>query len=260
MKIFVTDVDGTTLLKGEKEFNKEVKNAFKKIKDNGNELIVASGRTYRNLHKIFDYDDTITYISENGNMIVENGKILFLNKFKDGLARKIIEYLGGINDIAILVSTQSKALYYENGEVYVDEDETPVEVNFQLIDFINFINEEIIKISFYKEAMDEKFYEIYHFLINNFNDVEVFNANNNRIDVSPTNGNKGEAVKFVFNKKHINLEDLYAFGDGENDISMLKLTKNSYCPNHALDVVKKNSNHTFTDFALAVSSILSSSE
>ncbi len=257
-KIIVSDVDGTSMKSGEQEFRKEVKEAYLKVLNNDSYLIVASGRTYRNLFKIFNYDKRIIYISENGNQIVFNEEFLKINKFNHDEAIDIIKFLYGYKKdlIAILISTPFEAIYYENDEIYIDEEETPRYKNIDLMKLIEYFNgKDIIKISIFKEKMDTLFYEIYDSLNKKYSDIEVFDANNRWIDVSPLNGNKGEAVKYVLDRFKINDLALYVFGDGENDISMLKLTENSYCPNDSLDSVKKIALHQYVHFEDTLSSL-----
>ena len=250
-KVIVCDVDGTTLKSGERVFNDNVKKAFKKILDDKSYLVVASGRTYRNLYKIFDYNKNVVYIAENGNQIVFNENILKINKFDKEKGIEIIKYLYSFKKdlIAILISTPDEAIYYKENNIYIDEEETPRYKDIDLNKLIkNFDNKEIIKISIFKEKMDDLFYKIYHSLNEKFDNIEVFDANNRWIDISNKNGNKGQAVKFVLDKFKINELPLYVFGDGENDISMLKLTKNNYCPIDALDNVKNIVNHQYVHF------------
>ncbi len=257
-KIIVCDVDGTTLEAGENIFKKEVKDAFNKILNEKSYLIVASGRTYRNLYKIFDKNNDVIYVAENGNQIVFNNKFLKINKFEYQKALDIIEYLYSIKDelIAILISTPYEAIYYEDKNVYIDEEESPRYKNIDLNGLISFLKDkDIIKISIFKENMDKRFYGIYDLLTKNYKDIEVFDANNKWIDVSPLHGNKGDALKFVLEKFNISSLPLYVFGDGENDISMLKLTKNSYCPKDALDKVKKIVSFQYNHFEDVISSI-----
>lgn len=257
-KIIVCDVDGTTLKAGENYFKKEVKDAFNKVLNEKSYLVVASGRTYRNLYKIFDKNNDVIYIAENGNQIVFNNEFLKINKFEKEKSFDIIKYLYSVKKelIAILISTPFEAIYYEDSNIYIDEEEEPRYKNIDLDGLISYLtNKEVIKISIFKEKRDKRFYEIYDFLIKKFKDIEVFDANNRWIDISPLNGNKGDALKYVIEKFDISNFPLYVFGDGENDISMLTLTKNSYCPNDALEKVKKIVNHQYVHFEEVISSI-----
>lgn len=257
-KIIVCDVDGTTLKAGEINFKKEVKEAFKKILEEKSYFMVASGRTYRNLYKIFDNNKDVIYIAENGNQIVFNNEFLKINNFEHQKAIDIIKFLYSIKNelIAILISTPYEAIYYEDSNIYIDEEEETRYKNIDLDGLISYFeNKEIIKISIFKDKMDDKFYKIYDSLNKNYKDIEVFDANNRWIDISPLKGNKGDALKFVLEKFNISSLPLYVFGDGENDISMLTLTKNSYCPSDALNKVKEIATHQYDRFEDVIFSI-----
>ena len=50
-------------------------------------------------------------------------------------------------------------------------------------------------------------------------------------------------IQYYIDKYHIDLDDIYVFGDGENDIDMLKMVKHSYAMNNASDKVKECCNY-----------------
>lgn len=263
-KIFVSDIDGTCLKKGEKELSLEVKKAFNSILDLGNTLIIASGRNYRDLRRLFSNDNKIFYCAENGNLIVYKDEFLFINKFENKFAKELIKYLDSLKYYDfILISTPLKSYYYsQNGDVYIDYvlENTKIGTTLKIDELLNLLTEDIIKISVFKRKVDENYYSLYKEYQIKYKDIEIFDSNNNWIDFSPRNGNKGEGIKFIINYFHLNKNDLYVFGDGENDISMLKLTKNSFCPISSLEIVKKSSNNCYIDFASQVKLILSSLE
>lgn len=55
----------------------------------------------------------------------------------------------------------------------------------------------------------------------------------------PKGINKVNQLKYLVNKYDISLDDLYVFGDGENDIGMLTYARNSYAPANALENAKE---------------------
>ncbi len=258
-KIFVSDIDGTCLKKGEKELSLEVKEAFNNVLFQNNTLIIASGRTYRDLRRLFNNNDEIIYIAENGNLAVYKDEFILENKFEDGVAENLIRYLDTLKYFdLILVSTPTKCLYYcQNGDIIFDNyRNAPGKSKVSIEGFLDYFHNDIIKVSVFKENTDSKYHKFYEIFNEKYKDLEIFDSNNNWIDFSPRNGNKGEALKFVLNKFNLKKEDLIVFGDGENDISMLKLTLNSYCPISSLEIVKKNSSSSYLDFASQVNSIL----
>lgn len=258
-KIFVSDIDGTCLKKGEKELSLKVKEAFNNVLFQNNTLIIASGRTYRDLCRLFNNNKEIIYIAENGNLVCYKDDFLLENKFEDGVAENLIRYLDTLKYFdLILVSTPTKCLYYcQNGDIIFDNyRNAPGKSKVSIEEFLTYFKSDIIKVSVFKENTDSKYHKFYELFNEQYKNLEIFDSNNNWIDFSPRNGNKGEALKFVLNKFNLKKEDLIVFGDGENDISMLKLTLNSFCPISSLEVVKKNSSSTYTDFASQVNEIL----
>ena len=258
-KVFVSDIDGTCLKKGEKELSLEVKEAFNNILLQNNTLVIASGRTYRDLRRLFNNNDEIIYIAENGNLVCYKDEFLLENKFEDGVAENLIRYLDTLKYFdLILVSTPSCCLYYtQNGDIIFDYyRNAPGKSKVSIEEFLSYFHDDIIKVSVFKENTDSKYSKFYDLFNEKYEDLEIFDSNNNWIDFSPRNGNKGEALKFILKKFNLKKEDLIVFGDGENDISMLKLTLNSYCPISSLEIVKKNSSSTYVDFASQVNLIL----
>lgn len=257
-KVIVSDIDGTVLFDGRQEFVKSEKEAFKKVLTTNNVLICASGRTYSNLRFLFDNNDEVIYIAENGSLVVYKDEILSKSLFFDDDALKIIKFLYEYQDkINILVNLPSNAYYLKNKTVYKDFNRTTKVKDIDTFEkFLSFFKcEEVIKISIQRDDMDEFFFNLYDELKEKFKKIQVFNANNTWIDLSPLNTNKGTALKFVLDYFKLNDLPLYVFGDGENDIAMLTMSENSFSPNRALVKVKAMTKHHYDDFSSTLSSL-----
>lgn len=251
--IFAVDVDGTLIQSGTGKLGEENLNAIKTILNHNDIFCFSSGRTFRSLkHLLKGNDLDIIYICENGNLIRTNNEILFVNVIKKELVLQIIDYLYKNHGerIAILVSLVDKCLYYENKRLVIDF-KNYAYGNLEYQDFLNiFKDQDVIKISIYMNELCDEFYEIYRDLNRLFEgQIEVFDANNKWIDISKIGGNKGNGVKFIVDKFNLNYDNLYTFGDGENDLSMLSLTKNSFSPFLALDKVKDKVNFLYSSFS-----------
>ena len=71
---------------------------------------------------------------------------------------------------------------------------------------------------------------------------EVVRVSQYWIEILPKGTNKLDQLKYLVSKYHIDQNDLYVFGDGENDIEMLQYANNSYAPENAL-IEAKNAAH-----------------
>lgn len=58
-------------------------------------------------------------------------------------------------------------------------------------------------------------------------------------EIMPKGVNKGNAIKKIAKKEGIELDEILAFGDAENDISMLECVKYGYAMGNAMDNVKE---------------------
>lgn len=88
------------------------------------------------------------------------------------------------------------------------------------------------------------FFEFFLFALKNIlRSCQVIRVAKYWIEILPKGINKLNQLRYLVDKYSISLDDLYVFGDGENDIEMLKYTKNSYAPENALDSAKKAANY-----------------
>lgn len=71
---------------------------------------------------------------------------------------------------------------------------------------------------------------------------EVVKVNKWWIEILPKHTNKVNQVKYLVNKYSLDINDLYVFGDGENDVEMLKYAVHSYAPKNAMEIARKNAN------------------
>ena len=257
LKIFCTDVDGTILKKGEKTFSNNINEAFKNIFETNNLLIVASGRTYRNLRSLFFNDDRVVYLCENGNLLRYKNKTLFVSSFDDEVY-SLLDELKSYQDLFIEICTPDKTYTYSSYEEINKFFKTNY-LDFTSLDgSVRSIKEKIIKVSYFFPTKNmEEFSKLHQHFLDKYKDkIEIFDSNNLWIDFSPKGINKGTTLKFFMDKYSLPFSSLYCFGDGENDIDMLKISKNSYCESSGLDNVKNISNNIFSDFKKTVDEII----
>jgi len=257
IKYFVCDVDGTTLMPGERSFSSRTIDAFNEILNSGNKIIVASGRTYANLKFLFNNNKDIIYLCENGSLIVEDDKDLIVHYMEIEDVKSLFNYYSSFDGLVIELCT-AHMVYFIN-RANIDEKEFLISFNSncRFVKALESVKEPIIKFSIYRPKKDEVFAMWYKETFETYKGkVEIFDANNSWIDYSPLNVSKGDVLKEYVKKKEIPLNSLYVFGDAENDISMLSLTSNSYCNSLGLDVAKKVSKNIFTDFKDVVETII----
>lgn len=238
-KMIVTDLDGT-LLNNNKNVSDNNKKYLKELKDKGYIICVDTGRTLGRAKYALGGFDYINYIiGNNGTYIydVSNDKSLYKSTIKvEDIKELFIKYLNEyeifeINSYESILSYRSRT---RNIEPYVEKIDNKDK-------FFNKINEVYnVTISFYKEEMVEIFLED---LNNNYKDISSFImqdsfSNKKWITLINKNDNKFNGLCILEDKIGINNNDIIAFGDGLNDVVLIKSVGFGVAMKNALNEVK----------------------
>lgn len=245
IKLFVTDLDGTLLLRG-RRITEEDKKAIYKLTENKDQiqLCVASGRMDIEIQKVLEEIGQTAYrISQNGAFVYgpDNEK-KFSHAFTYEVATELYAFLPKRDDMLITVFTEDTGFIKEE---VPNMDKLEDELFFPLVVEPNIENvlktKDVSKISVSGET--EKLKELEEKVRDAFpNDVETFISDANMLDIMPKHISKGEALKELMNELHISPEEMVCIGDAYNDISMFRLTPNSYSLSHSEQEVKKHAN------------------
>ncbi|MBT0891822.1 Cof-type HAD-IIB family hydrolase [Streptococcus lutetiensis] len=241
IKVIATDMDGT-FLTNNKTYDKVLFNRlFDKFMADDIKFVVASGNQYRQIIQQFpEHKHQMTFVAENGGHIIENGRTLqeefetveaisalvnYIEKhYPDtviNLAGKASSYLpkSTPKKIKDLLSYYLPVLkYVDNLHPIPDDDYFKVtllvrdELTFQVRDEINTL----------------------------FADYQLTATSSGFgcIDVIPSHVHKGTGLDFLLNHWGYGPENLMVFGDGGNDIEMLKLAKYSFAMANAPQEIK----------------------
>ncbi|MBT2759150.1 Cof-type HAD-IIB family hydrolase [Mesobacillus foraminis] len=226
------DIDGT-LLNHKKELPQSTKEAIVKLKEQGHIVAIATGRApfmFADLRKELGID---TFVSYNGQYVVLNGEVLYTNP---------------LNTSSLLKLTEA-ALLNNHPVVYMDHEDMKANVPEHA-----YIKESIdtLKIGMFP-AHDPSYHEgrdLYQTLLfcpegeeqqyeQEFSDFDFVRWHPVSVDILPRGGSKAQGIEQILKKLGVSNEDIYAFGDGLNDIEMLTAVHNSVAMGNAEDSVKK---------------------
>lgn len=239
MKTVITDLDGTLLIDGKlpekavhvlKEFQKK------------NRLVLATGRNNQHVQDICQQLEMAKY--QTGALILLNGL-----SFYDYQDNEFLQFhLLTSKDVKKIIRI-AYLLFFRITVVTKNE---RIQLNC-LYDRIYYLLRYLIKhkpmISFPKQTIPNEVEKIelggsiyldffYKILKKFLSSYEVVKVSQYWIEILPKGTNKVNMVQYLVNKYQISLDDLYVFGDGENDAEMLKFAIKSYAPQNALDKAK----------------------
>ena len=246
IKHLFSDLDGTLL-----NNNGELSDYTKKIIGECNiPLTLVSARSPQKMESILnDLGVGGIHIAFNGAMVFkkENTKFTILNKeiLNRELARKLVL------DIRSKFPKVGISLYDTNNwnvdviNKVIEREKKVVKVNYNLVNFNQYFNEnlkEVYKVSFIEEDI-EVFKKLVNYVEVNYSDekITIQKSLSGYLEITHVNAKKSLGIEYVMKLKNIDRESTVAFGDGENDISMLKSAGYSIVMGNASNKVKEHS-------------------
>ncbi|WP_057880745.1 Cof-type HAD-IIB family hydrolase [Companilactobacillus kimchiensis] len=246
IKLVATDMDGT-FLTDDKHFDKE---RFGRVYDymiqNKIQFVSASGNQYRQLRNFFkDFPQTL-FVAENGALVGSHDKIFRTDVFDDELTQKTIKILNSLPDIQTVFSGQKSA--------YVLDTATPE--FFKMSNFyfpeiksvtdLATINDKVLKFSLSCPPTET---EAYMDKLANLigPEVSIVTSGHGDIDVIRADVNKATGLKYLSELLNIKPEEMCAFGDGGNDLEMLRYVGHGVAMKNASEIVHQTAKYETVD-------------
>ena len=240
IKLVATDIDGT-FTHADHTYDLE---RFKRILDRMNaagcEFVVASGSQYFTIRDLFaDCADQINFISENGAIIESHGRIIKVNEMATDVVDEMILFAHHHPEIEWVMCGAANA-YCERGQVdqaFFDQ------TNFyyhhlKWVDNFNDVDDQILKFAInVPEKETDHYLELFR---REFaGKIEPTSSGFGAIDLIVPGNHKAAALKQLVQRWKITPVQCAAFGDGGNDIEMLRYCKHSYAMANAPAEVKQ---------------------
>lgn len=242
LKLIASDLDGT-LLNSKKEISKKCEANIKKFIQSNNYFVMCSGRPKYRVKKYLSLLDvkgySQYYIGFNGALVfdVKNNKSIFSKTLSREEANKVVQ-IAKENDVCVSIYTFD-TVYTEKVSDYILENKIYEGVNFVLCDNLLSVklNGDIYKVLFVDEPtkiakvrslLKEDMYECYNIVSSAPHYVEFMNKQTS----------KGNALRLLCEYLNIDLREVMAIGDAENDLSMLKLVSFSVAMENSEKEVK----------------------
>ncbi|WP_223067945.1 Cof-type HAD-IIB family hydrolase [Paenibacillus caui] len=218
--IIFFDIDGT-LYNHDKKVPKSTKDAVFSLKERGHDVAIATGRApfmFKDLREELEID---TFVSYNGQYVVLRGEVIYTNPLNK----------------AALQSLTDLALLHEHAVVYMDHEDMKASApNNEMIttsmgtlklkhlpshDPVYYKGREIYQALLFCQEDEEHYYESV------CKAFDLIRWHPNSVDVVPHGGSKAKGIAKITEKLRVPPERQYAFGDGLNDVVMLRTIVNS---------------------------------
>ncbi|MDT3427634.1 Cof subfamily protein (haloacid dehalogenase superfamily) [Paenibacillus forsythiae] len=214
-KIVFFDIDGT-LVNEEKEIPEDTLRAVSRLKQNGVEPVIATGRAPYFIKPLAEALGIDSYVCLNGAYVVYKGKTLY----KRALPKETIQAL------ITLAARNGHSLVFEGEDTYfADSENHPFvteSVNTLKVDQPGFDpdfwkNNEIYQMFLHCESHEEALYEEL------LSQLRLIRWHPLAMDVLPPGSSKAKGIEAMLSMLGISTGESVAFGDGLNDKEMLEL-------------------------------------
>ncbi len=236
IKAVFFDIDGTLVSFRTHAMSEETVSYLERLKEKGIKTFIASGRTILTMDNLsgFQFDG---YVTMNGALVMVSGKVISRTPIDRTTAEKIAETadreripcVANREDVIAINMTNEET---ERAFRMIRMPEIPV------ISAVEMVREPVYQFTLFADSMKEK--ELFLPIAEN---LEPSRWNPAFMDFNPKGLTKADGIGAVIRHLRITREETMAFGDGGNDIDMLRYAGIGVAMGNAEGHVKQAADH-----------------
>jgi len=247
MILYISDLDGT-LLNSEGKLSDYTVEKINEMIDKGLDFTIATARGFDSVKSILEpLNSKYPVILNNGLFIYDLKKSEVIKEYSIDIsvANNLLEDLSSYG-IYPMVSTKAKEVYkvYYSGIQNHGEKEfikfhgQSSALKFIEVESVDLKNEKVL--SMFSIGTKEELQEVTDYLSHKYNlEINLFYDIYSKyywLEINPLNASKGDAALYL--KEEYGFKQLITFGDNLNDVSMFKISDESYAMASGNSVVK----------------------
>ncbi|MBT2683558.1 Cof-type HAD-IIB family hydrolase [Bacillus sp. ISL-37] len=238
-KIVFFDIDGT-LLDHDKNLPASAKEAIETLKENGVFVAIATGRApfmFESLRKELEID---SFVSFNGQYVVFEGEPIYQNPLNNKKIEEIYQEASGKGHPVVFMNhkTMKSSVKHHN---YIETSLGGLKFTHPEHDDRFYVDRELYQTLLFCEEGQEEYYR------ETYPEFTFIRWHPFSVDILPAGGSKAEGIKKMVERLGFKPEDVYAFGDGLNDLEMLKAVGTGVAMGNAVPELKELANKVTRD-------------
>lgn len=248
-EIVFFDIDGTLVTEGN-QIPEATVQAVAQLKKNGIQPVLATGRPPLLITDIAEKLNINSYISMNGQYIVYEGEVIESNPLSIDLVDRLVDFANRRED-GVILCTENELII--NSRLSIKPNSWYLKL---LKSFAHLIPKKI-EIKFREKAMKKKIKktdyedkEIYMLNLNvnqeaekdyvkKFESLDFTRANEYNMDVINKGVSKAKAIEKLLKHLNVEVKDTIAFGDGLNDLEMIKFVGTGIAMENGFEELKE---------------------
>ncbi|MFF2446012.1 Cof-type HAD-IIB family hydrolase [Neobacillus sp. NPDC058068] len=238
-KIVFFDIDGT-LLDHEKSLPASTKKAIELLKENGTFIAIATGRApfmFEGLREELGID---SYVSFNGQFVVFENEVVYENPLNEVELKRLHQRAEKSNHPIVFMNENTMKASVQHHS-FIEQSLGSLNFSHPEKDSSFYVNRNIYQSLLFCEEREEEKY------LADFPEFNYIRWHSYSVDVLPKGGSKAEGIKKMIERLGFDLKDVYAFGDGLNDLEMLKAVGTGVSMGNGVPEAKKLADFVTTD-------------
>ena len=254
IKIIALDLDGT-LLTTDKRLTEENRRALERAAENGIEIVPSTGRFYKGMPEVIKDLDFIHYaITINGAEVLDlrKNKVIYGSDIPLETALFLndrFDELGVAHDVYVQSIGYMDRRFLDHIEDYLPDPiycSTLRGMRVPLDDVRAFMIEtgkNIQKVQIFSKSVDVLL-QTGEYIRQKFPELIATSSLKNNLEVNNAKANKGDALRALTDYLGLRPENTMAFGDGGNDLPMLRAAGVSVAMGNSLQILKDEADFT----------------
>ncbi|MCA1056597.1 Cof-type HAD-IIB family hydrolase [Rossellomorea aquimaris] len=233
-KIVFFDIDGT-LLDHDKKLPDATKKAIKTLQENGTYVAIATGRApfmYEGLRKELGIE---SYVSFNGQYVVFENEVIHTNPLQVEKLEELLEDSHRFGHPVVHLNHETMKANQKHHR-YIQESMDSLKFPHPGYSPDFYKGRDIYQSLLFCQEEEEHFYR------EKYKGFTFIRWHQYSMDILPGGGSKAEGIKKMIARLGFRMEDVYAFGDGLNDIEMLESVGTGIAMGNAVSEVQKHAN------------------
>lgn len=214
IKVIFFDIDGTLLSHTTGTVPQSAKDAIHQAQANGIQCVIATGRDLTEMSKLPVMDIGFDgYLTLNGNICLDKDKKMFAgNEIDPGEVEILVSIFQAGRLPFVLIGENQRYINYVDDVVI----QTQLATHGTIPDIGEYHGEKIYQcLAFVNEEVKAKLADL-------LDQCSITSWNDTGIDIIAKTGGKAAGIQKFLDKEGLKRSQVMAFGDGENDIAMIK--------------------------------------
>ena len=231
IRVIFFDIDGTLLSHTTGQVPQSAKDAIHAAQANGIKCVIATGRDLREMSKLPVMDIGFDgYLTLNGNICLDENKEMFAgNEIDPGEVEILVSIFQAGRLPFVLIGEHQRYINYVDDVVIQTQEAT----HGTIPDIGEYKGEKIYQcLAFVNNEVRQKLEEL-------LDECIITSWNDTGLDIIARTGGKAAGIQKFLEKEGLKRSQTMAFGDGENDIAMIKYAGVGVSMGNGKDALKR---------------------